>query len=98
MNSENAVRSPGSADPKCSAKYVPTHTAEAGPPGSKLRAKYMRASEQKSGRAKTSGNSGKTGRKYRSYLRGHSGGQISAEEKARRTAQSNAAMAARSSA
>lgn len=61
-----------------------------------LRAKYRVRPATKGTRPKTSGNSGKCGRKYRSHMRGHGGGQVCAEEKARRDAQMREAQVARS--
>jgi hypothetical protein len=52
------------------------------------RRKYVEVGSSKSVNKKTGGNSGKTGRRYMSQVRGHGGGQISAEEKARRAEQS----------
>lgn len=94
MNS-NGIRSRGSADPKTSPGAVAVYTAEAGSPGPPLRAKYMRWAV-KGTRAKPSGNSGKCGRAWRAYQRGHGGGQISSEEKARRAVQSAEALRRRS--
>jgi hypothetical protein len=89
------MRSKGSSNPKeAGQQAVANYTAEAGPEGPKLRRKYL-FHQIKSTRPKTSGNSGKTGKKYRSYVRGHQGGQVPSEEKARREAQSREAIANR---
>lgn len=45
------------------------------------RRKYIEVGSAKSSGKKAGGNSGKVGRRYRTYLRGHQGGQISSEEK-----------------
>lgn len=89
------MRSRGAANPKeAGAQAVALHTADTGPDGPKLRRKYTHHSV-KGTKSKTSGNSGKTGRRFRAYMRGHGGGQIPNEEKTRREAQSRAAVAAR---
>ena len=88
---KEGVRSRGSSDPKTSPGAVAIYTAECGPPGPPLRAKYMNHAV-KGTRSKTSGNSGNVGRAHRARTRGHGGGQISSEEKARRAAQSAEAL------
>lgn len=93
-----SIRSIGSPNPKeAGPQAVATHTAESGPPGPRLRGKYRHHSV-KGTKSKTSGNSGKTGRRYRAYVRGHQGGQIPHEEKARREKQSGDAIRARATA
>lgn len=52
------------------------------------RRKYTQVGSAKSVSKKTGGNSGKCGRRYQSYMRGHGGGQISSEERVRREEQS----------
>jgi len=93
----NDLRSPGSADPHSSAKYVMPHTAESGPPGAPLRAKHANEKPAKTTRTKSDGNRGGVGRAARSKNRMHGGGQISAEEKARRAAQAAEHYAKRAS-
>ncbi len=90
-----SIRSRSSSDPKTSPGAVAIHTAEAGPPGPRLRKKYM-AQAVKGTRTKTSGNSGKVGRAHRRRERGYGGGQISNEEKAARAQQSRDALNRRS--
>lgn len=59
------IRSKGSANPKeAGQQAVALYTADAGPDGPRLRRKYMHCSA-KATRSKTSGNSGKAGRKWR---------------------------------
>jgi hypothetical protein len=59
----------------------------------KLKAKYTNPASVKKTRDKGGGNNGSAGRKWRRKMRGHSGGQITPEEKILREAQSKAARA-----
>ena len=91
MSETVGIRSRGSADARTSPGAVAIHTAEAGPPGPPLRAKYMRYAV-KGTKGKASGNSGNVGRRANARARGHGGGQISGEEKIRRERQSAEAL------
>jgi hypothetical protein len=63
------MRSIGSPNPKeAGQQAVALYTAESGPEGPTLRAKYMSHSGKNFGR-KTGGNSGTTGRRYRCKVR-----------------------------
>lgn len=109
MNEENKVssscsrdglgtlRSRGTGDPKTNPGAVALYTAESGPPGAPLRLKYTQGVPVKSTRRKANGNSGSCGRAWRRKQRMHGGGQVSTEEKLRRSAQSAAALEARNS-
>lgn len=94
MDQQNGIRSRGTNDPKTDPGAVAIYTAMAGPPGPRLRLKYM-SFTVKGAKSKIGGNSGGVGRAARRYKRGYGGGQISNEEKLRRTAQSTAGLAAR---
>lgn len=82
------MRSKSSGDPKISPQTVAIYTAESGSDGAALRRKYTQGIHIKSTRQKANGNSGQCGRAWRRKQRMHGGGQISAEEKSRRAAQS----------
>lgn len=95
--SSSGLRSRGTADPKTSPQAVLISTALAGPPGVRLRRKYLEGAPTTKGtRLKSSGNNGTVGRAYRSKQRMHGGGQVTPEEKERRAAQSAAAVKERS--
>ena len=96
-DSSSGLRSRGTADPKTSPQAVLFSTALSGPPGARLRRKYLEGAPTTKGtRLKSSGNNGTVGRAYRSKLRMHGGGQVTPEEKERRAARSAAAMRERS--
>lgn len=61
------------------------------------RSKYRDPGSGKNMGKKISGNSGKTGRKHRSFMRGHSGGKETLEQKHASEAQSRAFVAWRQS-
>jgi|HubBroStandDraft_5_1064220.scaffolds.fasta_scaffold238233_2 hypothetical protein len=85
---ENGIRSRGASDPKAAGQQaVALHTAESGPPGPKLRGKYLHHAGKSFGKKK-GGNSGGVGRAARRYNRMHGGGQVSAAEMDRRKQQS----------
>lgn len=84
------VRSKGAPDPKAAGQQaVAIYTAEAGPPGPRLKQKYTKVVAT-SGHSSRHNNSGKTGRTFRSEQRMNGGGKPPAEQKLASEAQSAA--------